>query len=142
MSPFKNSNYLENKQLVVFDIFLYQLLYDNAFQFNLSLFIEKLLVSILKLKCVVFLQVLGSVQRRFEMAVSRPDLKQVMASENVKRDILLVLECLCGVAEATRANSAAVAFEFIHILLSKCAPLIGKCLCCLPSFGITVQLLD
>ncbi len=50
-----------------------------------------------------------------------------MHEESVKREVLDVLESLCGVADASMVDTVSLVFDFLHPLLRDCVALLGKC---------------
>lgn len=78
--------------------------------------------------CVFMLkQVLQSMQDRLKVILSQPDLKKHIHRPGVKAEVICLLECMCGAAEATGANSVGLLFSYLHPALVQCVHLLGEC---------------
>ena len=60
--------------------------------------------------------------------VGRQDLRAVHSKESVKQSVLLVLDRLCGIAEAVRVDSASLLFSLLCPAASDAVTLLGKLL--------------
>jgi len=72
------------------------------------------------------MQVMHSVHRKLRNAVRRQDLQTVHSSESVKQCVLLVLDCLCGMASAVRVDNASLLFSLLCPAASDAVTLLGK----------------
>ena len=71
------------------------------------------------------LQVLGSLHARFERLFSGAELKRVVHEEAVKREVLSLLEAVCGVVDASRADNSTTLFQFLRAPLHECTNILG-----------------
>ena len=72
------------------------------------------------------MQVMQSVHSKLRSIVGQQDLRTVLGKESVKQSILLVLDSLCGMAEAVRVGSASLLFSLLHPAASDAITLLGK----------------
>ena len=74
----------------------------------------------------VLIQVLQSLHDRFKNVVCMEGFKKRCHDEEIRNEILSLLESLCGVAEATRVDNVALLFNFLHPILTESIRLLGK----------------
>jgi len=67
-----------------------------------------------------------SVHTKLRNIVGRQDLQAVHSKESVKQSVLLVLDILCGMAEAVRVDSASLLFSLLCLAASDAVTLLGK----------------
>jgi len=72
------------------------------------------------------MQVMHSAQSKLRHIVGRQDLQAVHGRESLKQSILLVLDCLCGIVEAVRVDSASLLFTLLCPAASDAVTLLGK----------------
>ena len=70
-------------------------------------------------------QVLESMQSRLKTVLAHPDLKKHLHEAAIKGEMMCLLECLCGVAEATTIASVALLFSYLHPALQHCVQILG-----------------
>ena len=71
-------------------------------------------------------QVLGKVNERQQLLASEAQLRSSFASEEVKREVIILLEAVAGIAEASRLYTVQLLFSFIQPMLEYGALLIGR----------------
>jgi len=69
-----------------------------------------------------------SAHSKLRTIVGRHDLQTVHSKESVKQSVLLVLDSLCGMAEAVRVDSALLLFSLLCPSASDAVTLLGKCM--------------
>jgi len=67
-----------------------------------------------------------SVHSKLRNVIDRHDLQTVHSKESVKQSVLLVLDSLCGIAEAVRVDSASLLFSLLCPAASDAVTLLGK----------------
>jgi len=67
-----------------------------------------------------------SVHSKLRNIVNQQDLRAVHSKESVKQSVLLVLDRLCGMAEAVRVDSASLLFSLLRPAASDAVTLLGK----------------
>jgi len=67
-----------------------------------------------------------SVHSRLRNVVGRQDLHSVYSNQSVKLSVLLVMDSLCGIAEAVRYDSASLLFSLLCPAASDAVTLLGK----------------
>ena len=63
---------------------------------------------------------------KLRSVVGQNDLRTVHSKESVKQSVLLILDSLCGVAEAARVDSASLLFSLLCPAASDAVTLLGK----------------
>jgi len=71
------------------------------------------------------LQVMQSVHNKLRNIIGQQDLRVVPSRESVKQSVLLVLDQLCGMAEAVRVDSALLLFSLLCPAASDAVILLG-----------------
>ncbi|ELU09303.1 hypothetical protein CAPTEDRAFT_151878 [Capitella teleta] len=68
--------------------------------------------------------VLQSLEQRLQVVMSQPDLRRSLHSEASKAEVLCLLDCLCGVTEASRMDNIQLLFNFMHPMMQHCVKLL------------------
>ena len=71
------------------------------------------------------MQVLHSLEGRLRTVLSQPDLRRALHAEPLKAEVLCLLDCMCGVTEATRVDNVQMLFDFLHPVLVEAVRLLG-----------------
>ena len=75
---------------------------------------------------VCALQVMHPMQSKLRTIVGRQDLRAVHSKDSLKQSVLLVLDSLCGMAEAARVDSASLLFNLLCPAAADAVTLLGK----------------